>query len=162
MTIKVLVFSDSHGKFRNIQEVIELNKSVCDLIVFLGDGISDIERVRDKYDIPCIIIKGNCDVFMSGEYTEESMIYIGDTLTFLSHGHKYGVKYSYGKIALEAYERGASLVLFGHTHRPIDEYLQVKDRNIKIFNPGSIKDGNFGVLETSGKVLISNIGKLEK
>ena len=72
--MKALVFSDSHGKSSYIRDAIELHKSNTDIVIFLGDGIKDIERVKNDYpQIAFFIVKGNCD-FMSGDYENEKVI----------------------------------------------------------------------------------------
>ncbi len=59
---------------------------------------------------------------------------IGQYRAFLTHGHGYGVSMGYDRILEEAESRGADLVFFGHTHRPVNE----KIGNIRILNPGSL------------------------
>ena len=41
--MKILVFSDSHGKYERMADVI--SRSKYDAVIFLGDGISDFDRV---------------------------------------------------------------------------------------------------------------------
>ncbi|MBQ4109067.1 MAG: hypothetical protein IJC80_06665 [Clostridia bacterium] len=43
--MKILVFSDSHGRAKNIVEALEIHGGVCDFAVFLGDGLKDIDYV---------------------------------------------------------------------------------------------------------------------
>ena len=46
--MKILVFSDSHGNSANMIKAIELHKTSVELIIFLGDGLRDIDIVKEK------------------------------------------------------------------------------------------------------------------
>ena len=159
--MKFLVFSDSHSNSSKIKEVIDLHKAKCDCIIFLGDGLKDIYYIMEQYrEIPFFIVKGNCD-FLTGDVEEEKLVCFDNFKIFITHGHKYGVKSGYGRLAYRARELEADAVLFGHTHIPFDDVIEIADKQIKLFNPGSIGyDGNFGVVNTSGTVLITSHGKL--
>ncbi len=65
-----------------------------------------------------------------------------------THGDAYGVKSGLEKLLLAGSERGARLVLFGHTHERHAE----KVGDIYLFNPGSLgKAGSYGICELSEK-----------
>ena len=46
--MKVLVFSDSHGAVNLAEEMLNKEKE-CSLVFFLGDGIEEAEKMRDRY-----------------------------------------------------------------------------------------------------------------
>ena len=160
--MKLLVFSDSHSNSYKIKEAIELHCGRCDAIIFLGDGFRDICLVKEQYPhIPFYIVKGNCD-FLGCDAQDELLLSLDGVNLFITHGHKYGAKGGYGNLIYRARELEADAVLFGHTHMPIDDVVQIGEKNIRIFNPGSIGyGGSFGVINTSGKVLITSHGKLQ-
>ena len=159
--MKLLVFSDSHSNSHKIKEVIDMHKSHCHAVIFLGDGLKDIDYVKDEYtSIPFLTVKGNCDIFATNALAE-SLIDFDGIKIFFTHGHLYGVKSGYGRLAYRARELEADIVLFGHTHTPIDDVLEIAGRKIRLFNPGSIGyGGSFGVINTSNGVLITSHGKL--
>lgn len=52
---------------------------------------------------------------------------------FLTHGHRYSVKYTLDALLNAAYFAGADMVLFGHTHRAMSETMQ----GLYVVNPGT-------------------------
>ena len=63
----------------------------------------------------------------------------------MTHGHLFGVKSGYERIAEYAADRGADVVLFGHTH-----YKTLRHGtpfSPALFNPGSLRDAHsYGVI----------------
>lgn len=159
--MKLLVFSDSHGRGKNILEAIDRHGGVADAIIFLGDGLSDIDSVKRKYDkIPVFSVKGNCDFYDFNDTPEEILVNFDGVKILLCHGHKYGVKSSLTRILYRCAELEADAVFFGHTHIPMETMEYVAEKMIQIFNPGSIGSYSYGVVNTSGKVLVMSHGSL--
>jgi len=159
--MKILVFSDSHGRWKNIDEALSLHGGVCDAVLFLGDGLSDIERIKDKYpNIAFFCVRGNCDVFGFSDTPDEEILNFDGIRIFFTHGHKYGVKGSFGYILNKAVELGADAVLFGHTHTPYASVEYFGEKRVQIFNPGSIAIGGYGIINTSGKVIVTSWGSI--
>ena len=50
--ITFLVLSDSHGDVNNLRRAIDLAGRV-DGVIFLGDGIRDIEYIKDSINFCC-------------------------------------------------------------------------------------------------------------
>lgn len=127
--MKVLVLSDTHGK----SDLTLLAKlaDTADLVIHLGDGFSDAETLSILTETPIIQVTGNVDFPLV--VIPEKMITLGGRPTLLTHGHLDGVKTGYAGIVKKAKDRGANLVLFGHTHRP--EHLNLD--GVTLFNPGS-------------------------
>lgn len=159
--MKMLVFSDSHSDTRKMKEALSLHKNICDAVIFLGDGIRDINRIKEDYpQIAFYVVKGNCDLF-AGEAEEEMLLSLDGVKIFITHGHNYGAKGGCGRLAYRARELEADAVFFGHTHLPLDNVIEVQGKSIRLFNPGSIgHSGSFGVVNTSGNVLITSHGKI--
>ena len=66
---------------------------------------------------------------------------------FMTHGHRYGVKYTLDSLANAAHFSGAALALFGHTHR--SEYRRMGD--VTLFNPGAAgSGGSYGLITVKG------------
>ena len=160
--MKILVFSDSHSHYKNILEALEIHSGVADLVIFLGDGLRDIERVREKCPhLQFFSVKGNCDVFTSSEYSDYSVLDLDGIKILITHGHLFGVKGGYDRIIYRAEELGADAVFFGHTHQPIDLSMYVGEKRIHLFNPGSVAyGGTYGVVNTVNGILVCSHGKI--
>ena len=55
--MKLLVFSDSHGKYSNIQKAVDSHPDAS-FILHLGDGIQDMESVNTR-DVTVYKVNGN-------------------------------------------------------------------------------------------------------
>ncbi|BDU51345.1 metallophosphoesterase [Haliovirga abyssi] len=142
---KILVISDSHGKFDKIHKMVEKEKP--DYIIFTGDHSKDGIELSYLYNdkIKFYIVKGNTD-YMDRDSKEELEIQIDGFKFLLTHGHLYGVKRGYDNLKLVAEKKKVDVVIFGHTH---NKYYE-KYKNIEIFNPGAAQDGNYGIIEIEG------------
>ena len=125
--MKVLVVSDVHGRVTPLRWL--LKNETADAMFFLGDGLYDLNQAIAANgaapDYPIYRVRGNCDIG--------------------SDGHLCGVKSGYERIAEYAADRGADLVLFGHTH-----YKTLRHGtpfSPALFNPGSLRDTHsYGVI----------------
>ena len=170
---KIIVFSDSHGSSVNMLKIAGLYRYSADYFIFLGDGLGDLQKIRDLTDKPLIAVPGNCDRFFSSvsfqRPPESCVINLGHTSLFLCHGHTFNVKYSLEALISAARERSADIVLFGHTHLPYEAYIvsdSEEEKSVWLFNPGSIskpREGkpSYGIIDIfvrSGKrsVLLSH------
>ena len=160
--MKILVFSDSHSCPNRILKAVEAHRGKADLIVFLGDGIRDLDILNNKYpQIPVIKVRGNCDIFASNDVLNESILDFDGIRVLVTHGHNYGVKHGYGAIVNYARKEKVNAVLFGHTHVPCDEIEYFGDEKIQLFNPGSVATtSTYGVINTSNGILVTNIAKI--
>ena len=161
--MKLLVFSDSHSSVRNIEKALEIHGGVCDFVIFLGDGLRDIEYLKSKYpQITFFAVKGNCDIFSSSDYQNYSVLDLGGIRILVTHGHLFGVKGGYERISRFAAENEADYCFFGHTHQPLDDIFELENgQRVHLFNPGSIGyGGTYGVVNRSGSVLVCSHGKI--
>lgn len=131
MAMKILIISDTHGRNRNYETV--LNKvSPIDLVIHLGD----FQGSEDYLDAitPCRLemVSGNND-FLSA-YKKDNIIHIGKYTVMLTHGHRYGVYYGAGRLIDAAKRNGADIIMFGHTHVPTIDL----SGSIWLINPGSL------------------------
>lgn len=86
-------------------------------------------------DYPIYRVRGNCDI--GSDDPAEGLAPFGGVLFFYTHGHLFGVKSGYERIAEYAADRGADVVLFGHTH-----YKALRHGtpfSPALFNPGSLR-----------------------
>ena len=169
-----LVLSDSHRNRKNIDRAVALNRR-ADAILFLGDGIDDLGGESAFMGIPVFAVRGNCDVFSfshSQNFPEELSLSFEGRNILMMHGHRFGVKISEDRALSYAYQKGADILLFGHTHIPTEKYIPcgetvnetVFERGMYLFNPGSIgqrTDGeyHFGTLSISPRGILFGHGK---
>ena len=159
--MKCLCFSDSHGTSAGIRRALNMHRD-AEVVFFLGDGLSDFEEIiRDK-SRAYFAVRGNCD---SSALLGDIMVKKTDSITilghriFLTHGDLYGVKYGLDGISKLAVDHSADIVLFGHTHQPLEKYISTDDGGYYLFNPGSI-GGGFGVKPSYGVINITEQGVL--
>ena len=130
----VAVISDSHNSEVSIANVKKyINKA--DIVLFLGDGENDIDKITEDFKGKVYKVSGNCD--FSGVNPSEQLIILNGKRIFMCHGHKYGVNYGLNSIYYRGREVEADVVLFGHTHIPLIEHMG----DMIIMNPGSMSLG---------------------
>lgn len=128
--MKVGVLSDTHMMKKFMDKTIPYLKD-CDLIIHAGDNFSDSKYIHSMTNIGVMAVKGNCDF----DNVEEELVFDVEGKTiFLCHGDRYGVKHGIDEIEEKAKEYEADIVIFGHTHVP----LQIKKDRILYINPGSV------------------------
>jgi putative phosphoesterase len=143
--MKILLVSDSHGKFDLLHRIYKKEKA--EYVLFAGDYSNDgveLSYVEDSSEY--LIVKGNCDV---EDYANPAMIdtKIGEYKILLTHGHLHGVKKTYNILIDDAKNIDADIVVFGHTHIPHFEIYE----GIYLINPGAVKDKKYAIIEINGK-----------
>lgn len=169
--MRFLILSDSHRQRRNVESAA-LRVGNIDAILFLGDGVTDL-GYESAYDgIPVFRVRGNCDIFSVigiEEPPEELFLTFDEYTVMLTHGHLFGVKSSPDAAAAYAARKGADILLFGHTHEPLEKYFAAGteiggvtlEKPLYLFNPGSIgMGGSFGTLSLSQKGILFSHGKI--
>lgn len=113
----------------------------AEVIFFLGDGLGDLEYIKQEYpERTYYAVRGNCDFPGSMTETTGETVLCGKRIMF-THGHEYGVKRGTETLERAADIRGADILLFGHTHEPLERYIDNEERGggrFYLFNPGSI------------------------
>ncbi len=144
---RILVISDTHGRIDN---AVRLLSSVpFDKIIHLGDTLRDAIEIGKAFpDCELIYVKGNNDPLGA---ENEKIIEIGGKKIFLCHGHTYSVSSDLVWLGFSAAEKGADVVLFGHTHRKEDAEFN----GVRLFNPGSASlprdlKASCGIIEVDG------------
>lgn len=127
--MRLLVVSDTHGE-APLLKIAQL-AAACDLVVHLGDGFSDGQKLALMQPRPVIQVLGNSDLPLS--VVPEKVIEVESWTILLTHGHRYGVKRSLVDLISKAEEMEVDLVLFGHVHRRVWEDAG----RIKAFCPSS-------------------------
>lgn len=174
---KILVFSDSHGYSNYMNKALEMHDD-ADMMIHLGDGAYDLSHLFPEHpQLPLIFIAGNGEeggwirVDRKHEPLKFGFTEFAGKKIFMAHGHRYDVKYGLSRLIAAGYEKGADIILYGHTHIPFNQYIPAgtyldyigeTDRPLLVFNPGSIgmgPDYSFGVLGFSGGEVLASHGK---
>ena len=152
MDMKVVVFSDSHGNVRNMEEVVRRDRP--DLVLHLGDVNPDAQALQRQFpELPMDWVCGNCDGRRPDLQTEKVLLIQGHRVLMM-HGHTREVKFGVEQAVWAAREARAEVLLFGHTHVPVCTY----ENGLWLLNPGTIRGGwqgaSYGVISAEGKNLI--------
>ena len=146
---RLLILSDSHGNNTNIERIIKEYNNGFDIIFHLGDISSDIENYINKYR--CYVVIGNIEHKDTSHFARYEIETVIESVNILAtHGNRYQVKNGSVVLFDRAKETNADLVLFGHTH---EQSLYQKD-NITFFNPGALKNGDYGFITLENGVVI--------
>ncbi len=109
---KLLILSDSHNSRLAIENILAAEADSIDALIFLGDGLRDLEQALTFYpSLRAYAVAGNCD-FGALEPLDGLAAFDG-VVVFYTHGHMYGVKYDLDTLADAAAARGANVALFG-------------------------------------------------
>ena len=154
--MRILVVSDTHGSDSNLRRAI-LAQPKAELVIHLGDGEEEFLRAKRSFPEKMFLgVRGNCDwgsdLPATGEYAVDGV------KIFFTHGHLYGVKSGLYTAVCAARERGAQVLLFGHTHQPYTDY----DQGLYLMNPGSLSGwgAGYGTLDITPQGIVTNLVKL--
>ncbi len=141
--MRVLIFSDSHGDGHAVTDVLLRHPDIT-TVIHLGDGAREAEDAAERFpNYTFYIVRGNCDYV--GLAPDSRFETIGGKKIFLTHGHRFNVKFGLYTYDCAARERGADVALFGHTHQPFEDYHD----GMYLFNPGSLRSGSYGIMDVS-------------
>lgn len=149
--MKILIVSDTHGRDRELEKAVE-REGHFDRLIHCGDVEGRDCFIEALADCPCCMVSGNCDFFSDLPRDEE--LFIEGNKIFVTHGHQYAVSTGLYGLMEEARRRGCSVIIFGHTHRPLVEW----NNGFLIVNPGSLsyprqegRKPTYAVMTTDGK-----------
>ncbi len=146
---RLLVISDSHGRYGVVESIVRGYGAKCDALIFCGDGVSDIAQLlyAQKADsklaacIPPVIaaVHGNCDP--SSYPLDKGALYFSEMIELkvngrgilITHGHNQGVDFGLDSLGLEMQVSECNTAFYGHTHVAREDNF----KNFKIVNPGS-------------------------
>ena len=128
--MRILIVSDTHRKNASFYDVLEIEQP--DMVIHCGDAEGAEFEFREVADCPVEVVLGNNDFFsaLPGELTLD----IGPYKVWVVHGHNFFVSMGRENLKEEAAVRGADIVLFGHTHRPVID----TEGEVIAVNPGSL------------------------
>ncbi len=171
----LVVVSDSHGDVRRLEQMRDRQLRLPEdrrpeVLLHLGDGSADLDRVAWPPSFSVFGVRGNCDGFLSSEMLSERLLCLGGYRILMLHGHHFSVKAGLDRVIAYAAQKEADLLLFGHTHEPTAFALpigyEVVDRilakPLSVFNPGSLREGSFGVIGLLPTGIFMSHGRLER
>lgn len=160
--MRIIVISDTHGRKSAIDSVF-LRNSDADLFIHLGDGERDIDAFlleNPSFTQKVVHVAGNCDFgSLSNDF---EIIPVENHKIFLTHGHRYAVKYGLDVIKKVAAGYGCDIILYGHTHVRDNTY----EDGVYILNPGSagnphdFKAPSFATINITANGVLTNIADI--
>lgn len=128
---RILIVSDTHRYNENFLAVLK-KYGPFDMVIHCGDVEGSEYTICQAAGCPVEMVMGNNDFF--SDLPREKEFYLGKYKVWLTHGHNYYVYMDNAIIKKEARGRGADIVMYGHTHRPVVDF----DKDIIAVNPGSM------------------------
>ncbi len=126
-----IVISDTHGFGAEVIETLLPVINKCDALVHLGDGLSDLDPIRERITCNIIEVRGNCDPRSSTPKNVFIKTPAGKVM--FTHGDEYNLYRGLLNLYCVARENNCRYVFYGHTHvSSEDEFLSVT-----MVNPGS-------------------------
>lgn len=159
--MRIGVVGDIHGNYEALRQAVQLMNRP-DLLLFTGDGFREISRLKEEAEIRVEGVAGNCDTYT--EYTTELILKLYKFRVLLTHGHIYNVKNGLTRLGLAGRSKGVNLVVFGHTHTPLDDHWY----EVKVFNPGTlcreraVRGLTYGMIEINDSGIKTSINNLEQ
>ena len=139
--MKILLLSDSHRLYDELQAVIDEWRDAVDYIFHLGD--SELPMTDPLWDRVDAVVAGNMD-FHAG-YLAEATIATEEGRALLIHGHLHPLD----QLHYLAEDRQVEMIFHGHTHRPYADY----DAGLLRVNPGSLKHNRASLMDRSYAVV---------
>lgn len=163
--MKCLILSDSHGSPERIRTLLSMHRD-AEVLFFLGDGLSDFDDLRLPPTMALLAVRGNCDfspLLPDGTRAEKlASIHLCGRRILYTHGDLYGVKYHDAGLMRLIEEQSGDIVLFGHTHQPVERYVNTERGGVYLFNPGALSGslGSYGILNISERGVLFSHGTI--
>lgn len=131
--MRVLIISDTHRNHTLLPAILD-NEGPFDMLIHCGDleGEEEIIFNMTGPECACIMVPGNNDFF--SVLPKERAFNIEGFNIWVTHGHNYYVSMDLSVLKDEAKARGMHIAMFGHTHKPVVEYMD----GVYLVNPGSL------------------------
>lgn len=152
--MRIGVISDTHGDTAALRQAVAQLEAV-DAWLHAGDYYADGAVLARLTGLPVTAVAGNCDGRGAGP--TESFPVFGQVKIWLTHGHRYCVKYGLTELVQQAQQYGVSVVVYGHTHRAAVDRLE----GLLLFNPGSVSLPRGDRTPTCGLLTLGSDGAVE-
>ena len=155
--MKILVISDSHGRRSALESVAAFCRKPgsADLVIHLGDHISDTRYLRERISQRILAVPGNCDW---SDEPAEKIENLGGVNVLICHGHTLRVKTTLFPLTCRAQEAGVQAALFGHTHAPFMGY----EYGVLLLNPGALKDEKCALMTIEQGEIRADLRKVDE
>ena len=132
---RILICSDIHSCIENFQ--LALEKTRPDRILISGDLEGRETEYRYLADMtPIVMVQGNCDHYLAPSLPLVAEFTLEGKHFFMTHGHVFGVGGRKPRLLIqEGMRLGADIVIFGHSHQPLDAVWN----GIRFLNPGALR-----------------------
>ena len=110
--MKIVIVSDNHGQELTLRRIFDHFSG--DKVTFVHTGDSEFPY-KDELLSHCVRVTGNCDYDI--EYPEFEVFELEGITFFVTHGHHQYVNAGREYLANMAKAKGASIALYGHTHK---------------------------------------------
>lgn len=139
--MKVVIVSDNHGQRLILEKIVKQYEGQDVTFVHCGD--SEFEY-GDFVMAPFVRVTGNCDYDLS--YPEGTTVRVNGVTIYVTHGHLQWVNSGVDRLAAEAKANGATIALYGHTHKLREE----TEDGVLCINSGSVSypRGHFATTPT--------------
>lgn len=152
--MKILVFSDSHGRSYTMREALMMHPDAS-AVIHLGDGERDLASLGDLLEGKKLVqVRGNCD-FCSPLPDAEIFTAYGTDI-YCTHGYVENVKASTDGLIAKARNIGARIALYGHTHQSVTKYID----GLYVMNPGSARVGEYGIIDIAPSGIMCSMAKV--
>ena len=161
VTMRIVVFSDTHGIYHRLLTVFERTYRQTDCYLHLGDGIDEFKRLEQKFACKSFYsVRGNCDFGKLAPL--ERSITLDGVCIYMTHGHTLSVKAGLDRLKHTAVKQHASIALYGHTHKSFTAYCN----GLYILNPGSLgqprdRQPTYGTIDLTKAGIVTNIVEVE-
>lgn len=125
----LIVMGDSHGDRGIVEEIKKHYEGKVDAIFHNGD--SELES-SDPVWQGIHVVRGNCDY--DAGYPEHEITHLGDITIAQTHGHLFGINFTWDKLDLWAQQEDADICLYGHLHAA----TAWRNGKTVFINPGSV------------------------
>ena len=143
--MRIGILGDTHGDAAATRQAVTAIRA-ADLWLHTGDFCRDALLVSALTGSQVTAVGGNCDGRTKAKPDE--FLEVCGYLIWLTHGHRYEVKYGLANLESCACQYKADAVIFGHTHQPYSETVN----GILLFNPGSAAEPRRGQRRTCGVI----------
>lgn len=131
MKTKILVCSDTHGKYQAMVQEIQKFDDIK-AVLHLGDHARDGKMIQILTRKNVYAVLGNND--RGDKAPEDQVIRFGDCTIYMVHGHQFSPRLRLEELTKKAASKEADIALFGHSHT-----FETGVRNGVVYlNPGAI------------------------
>ena len=128
--MRIMVISDTHNNDWRFLDALQ-DAGKIDAVIHAGDGEGHEDLCEEAAGVPFYYVAGNNDY--ESDAPRDLVFELCGRRIFLTHGHRYRVRFKPALVRKEARARRVDILIYGHTHIPLAE----QDGDLLVLNPGS-------------------------